>query len=346
MSGKASPPLPSMLQVTSHSATPPLFDPETESVVACAMPEGCVQSRRPRPAGHVTQRASLECISGGASRAESRNGTPGRETLATGLDEMLVVDLAAFAERAAVGVPTRLSVCRHGDLAQQSARARAASQETREFLRPVARKLPARCDDTGHDERPRQGASSLGQGAAREMCDRARGAWVAPHWVSDGVTASRAPHSILHCNSASDGSSAVYSSYRTRLLIRPVCFGVFDATQEESPRPRVLAWLGRGKLEGDGNWEIAAPCAACMRYTLWSHTVPCVPDKVLHADLTYLDAHCLMTCSSAAALAFHQYFSPPLPNHLHVFNFLSTPEVLIRVLSGGRAPEVTWTEPR
>ena len=73
---------------------------------------------------------------------------------------------------------------------------------------------------------------------------------------------------------------------------------------------------------------------------------PCVPDKVLHADLTHLDAHCLMTHSSAAALAFHQYFSPSLPNHLHVFNFLSTPKVSIRVLSGGRAPEVTWTEPR
>ena len=292
-----------MLQVTSHSATPPLFDPETESVVACAMPEGCVRSRRPRPAGHVTQRASLECISGGASRAESRNGTPGRETLATGLDEMLDVDLAAFAERA-VGVPTRLSGCRHGDLAQQSARARAASQETREFPRPVAGKLPARCDDTGHDERPRQGASSLGQGAARERCDRARGAWVAPHWVSDGVTASRAPHSISHCNSASDGSSAFYSSYRTRLLIRPVCFGVFDATQEESPRPRVLAWLGRGKLEGDG--ELGKGCALCCMQTLhtWSCTNIHAPDKCCLQTPHTLTHNVVKTCLPAAALAF------------------------------------------
>ena len=98
--GKASPPLPSMLQVTSHSVTPPLCDPGAGNVVACAMPEGCVRSRRPLSAGNVTQRACLECICGGASRALSRNGTPGRAVLATGLDGMLNVDLATLAELA------------------------------------------------------------------------------------------------------------------------------------------------------------------------------------------------------------------------------------------------------
>ena len=49
----------------------------------------------------MAQRASLECISGGSSRAESRNGTPGREVFSTGLDGMLDMDLAALAELAA-----------------------------------------------------------------------------------------------------------------------------------------------------------------------------------------------------------------------------------------------------
>ena len=36
--GKASPPLPSKLQVTLHTVNPQLCDPGTERVVACAMP--------------------------------------------------------------------------------------------------------------------------------------------------------------------------------------------------------------------------------------------------------------------------------------------------------------------
>ena len=43
---------------------------------------------------------SLEFVGGGASRAVSRDGAPGRKTIATGLDEILSVDLAAFAEPA------------------------------------------------------------------------------------------------------------------------------------------------------------------------------------------------------------------------------------------------------
>ena len=52
------------------------------------------------------------------------------------------------------------------------------------------------------------------------------------------------------------------------------------------------------------------------------------------------------TCFSAAALAFPNVFFS-VPTYPSVcFQFLSTPEVLIRVLSGVRAPEVTWAEPR
>ena len=162
----------------------------------------------------MTQLASLECISGGASRAESRNGTPGCETLATGLDEMLDVDLAASAERAV------------GNQRDFQAAALETWLSRVPEIAPLRRRLVCslgqspgntqRAVTTPALTRPRQGASrdgSLGQGAAREMCDRARGPWVTPHWVSDGVTASHAPHWNLHCNSASGGSSVVYSSY-------------------------------------------------------------------------------------------------------------------------------------
>ena len=64
------------------------------------------------------------------------------------------------------------------------------------------------------------------------MCDCARGAWVAPHWVSDGVTVSRAAYWDLLCNFAFNGSSIVFSSYYTRLLLRLVCIDVYEATRE------------------------------------------------------------------------------------------------------------------
>ena len=76
-------------------------------------------------------------------------------------------------------------------------------------------------------------------------------------------------------------------------------------------RPRVLAWLGRGKLEGDGDLGSGEPCVArrCVART--------------RRTLGHTLSHDMSLCSPLTK------FSP-----------------MIRVLSGARAPEVTWDEPR
>ena len=105
--------------------------------------------------------------------------------------------------------------------------------------RPVARALPARCDDTGPDVRPRQGASrdgSHGQGAVRERCDRAPAAPGSRPTGSQTVS----PLLVLRtgaCTATPPLVGALLSTPRTELGTSSVrcASAFFEATQEESP---------------------------------------------------------------------------------------------------------------